>query len=69
MLEELTLSFLFLYTSFMNDDLSSSLLGKTDPAPVEVLCGDKLSDLVLVCEHAGRAVPENLAVLVLVRRY
>ena len=44
----------------MNVDLSSSLLGKTDPEPVEVLYGDKLSDLVLVCEHAGRAVPEKL---------
>jgi predicted N-formylglutamate amidohydrolase len=47
----------------MNHDLSSSLLGKTDPAPVEVLYGDKLSDLVLVCEHAGRAVPEKLGYL------
>lgn len=55
--------FLFLYTHSMKQALSSSLLGKTDPTPVEVLYGEKPSDMVLVCEHAGRAIPQSLGTL------
>ncbi len=37
-----------------------SLIGPADPAPIEILHGESASDLVLVCEHAGRAVPKAL---------
>jgi predicted N-formylglutamate amidohydrolase len=47
----------------MNHALASSLIGKTDPLPVEVLYGDTASDIVLVCEHAGRAIPQSLGTL------
>ena len=62
-IEHLTLGFLFLYTDFMNQVLASPLIGKTDPSPVEVLHGNKPSDMVLVCEHAGRAIPKTLGSL------
>jgi len=47
----------------MYQALASSLIAKTDPTPVEVLHGDKASDIVLVCEHAGRAIPQSLGTL------
>jgi len=47
----------------MNDFITSTLIGKTDPAPVEITHGDASSDLVLVCEHAGRAIPKSLGSL------
>ena len=47
----------------MNDALDSSLIGKTDPTPVEVLYEDTASDIMLVCEHAGRAIPQSLGTL------
>ncbi len=37
------------------------LLSGADPAPVEVLNEDSSFPVVLLCEHAGRAVPERLA--------
>ena len=37
-----------------------TLIGSTDPAPVEVLHGDSTADVLLLCEHAGQAVPEVL---------
>ncbi len=40
-----------------------SLLGRGDPAPVEVFNADGRASLLLVCEHAGQAVPEKLSVL------
>lgn len=36
------------------------LLSATDPMPFETLREDGASDFVLVCEHAGTAVPERL---------
>ena len=36
------------------------LLGKGDPAPVEIINGDSTSPVVLVCEHAGRHIPAAL---------
>ena len=36
------------------------LLTQGDPPPVEVLCADGRSDLLLVVDHAGRAVPAAL---------
>jgi len=47
----------------MNEILASTLIGKTDPAPVEMIHGDAVSDLVLICEHAGRAIPKSLGSL------
>lgn len=38
----------------------ASLLGAADPDPVEVVNPGGLSDVLLVCEHAGRAVPSAL---------
>jgi len=38
----------------------SSLLGPADPAPVEVVNAGLASPLLLVCEHAGRAIPAVL---------
>lgn len=40
---------------------ASALLGPGDPEPVEVVGPEAASRLVLVCEHAGRAVPAALA--------
>ena len=40
-----------------------SLLGPADPAPVEVVNGDSAHPLLLVCEHAGRAIPGALGTL------
>lgn len=37
-----------------------SLLGKADPEPVEVLHAQAASPLLLLCEHAGQAVPQGL---------
>ena len=39
------------------------LLGRKDPAPAEVVNGQSDSDCVLVCEHAGRAIPASLGTL------
>ena len=41
-------------------DDTGSLLSAGDPAPVEVDFEDSASPVLLVCEHAGRAVPERL---------
>ena len=37
------------------------LLSADDPAPVEWLNADSTAPVLLVCEHAGRAVPKELA--------
>ncbi|WP_420583864.1 N-formylglutamate amidohydrolase [Ruegeria sp.] len=39
---------------------AKALIGPDDPAPVDVVHGDSASDLVLLCEHAGRAIPASL---------
>lgn len=39
---------------------SGLLLGAHDPAPAKVVNGHSTSSVVLICEHAGRAVPEAL---------
>lgn len=39
------------------------LLGSMDPAPAEVVNGQSDNDVVLVCEHAGRAIPASLGAL------
>ncbi|TYC64169.1 N-formylglutamate amidohydrolase [Rhodobacterales bacterium] len=44
----------------MNADLILPLLSPSDPAPVEVLNRDSDVPFLLVCEHAGRAVPGSL---------
>jgi predicted N-formylglutamate amidohydrolase len=36
------------------------LLGPSDPAPAEMLNSDRPSRFVVVCEHAGRAIPAAL---------
>ncbi len=47
----------------MGQAACKSLIGPADPAPIEVLHDESPSDLVLVCEHAGRAIPEALGIL------
>lgn len=42
---------------------ATTLISSADPAPVEVIDADSRSDLVLLCEHAGRAVPGSLGTL------
>lgn len=44
----------------MSAEQFASLLGPRDPAPVEVLRPEGRFPAVLVCEHAGRAVPASL---------
>lgn len=45
-------------------DLSQRLLdGRADPWPVEIVNPSSRSPLLLVCEHAGRAVPRALGLL------
>lgn len=44
-------------------DNTETLLGGMDPAPMEVINGQSAHDLVLVCEHAGRAIPATLGAL------
>lgn len=41
-------------------DTAGSLLGAADPAPFEIINGESARELVLVCEHAGRAIPAAL---------
>lgn len=36
------------------------MLRRNDPAPVTLVNGDGLSNVVLCCEHAGRAIPAGL---------
>ncbi|QBX99907.1 N-formylglutamate amidohydrolase [Rhodophyticola sp. CCM32] len=40
-----------------------TLLGPADPAPVEVTNGESGADIILLCEHAGRAIPRALGSL------
>ena len=42
---------------------TDKLLKPTDPAPVEILNPDSRADVVLLCEHAGRAIPDALGTL------
>ena len=42
-------------------DTVERLLGADDPAPVECINADGRAGVVLVCEHAGRAVPAALS--------
>lgn len=44
----------------MNADHRQGLLGPNDPDPVEWVRKDSPSPLLLVCEHAGNAIPESL---------
>ncbi|MEQ8652998.1 MAG: N-formylglutamate amidohydrolase [Kiloniellales bacterium] len=44
----------------MTSETLFALLGSEDPDPVERLNGKAGSDLLLVCEHAGRAIPTQL---------
>ena len=37
-----------------------TLIGAGDPDPIDVVNGDSASEIVLLCEHAGRAVPGRL---------
>ena len=39
---------------------SHGLLGPGDPSPIEVLNPESRAEVLLVCEHAGRAVPHAL---------
>ncbi len=47
----------------MTNETLFCLLGSEDPDPVERLSGNAESDLLMVCEHAGQAVPKRLRTL------
>lgn len=42
---------------------ADTLLKSTDPAPVEILNPDSRADVFLLCEHAGRSIPDALGTL------
>ncbi|UPJ54397.1 N-formylglutamate amidohydrolase [Bradyrhizobium sp. 200] len=44
-----------------NSHARAGVLSSPDPAPFEVINADGRADLVLVCEHAGTAIPKQLA--------
>ena len=46
--------------SHINQKQEFVLLTDADPAPVEVVNGESDAPLMLVCEHAGRAIPRAL---------
>ncbi|MCY4334735.1 MAG: N-formylglutamate amidohydrolase [Litoreibacter sp.] len=46
-----------------------TLLGSKDPEPIEIIGADSTSDIVLLCEHAGNAIPEALGDLGLSREH
>lgn len=39
---------------------AAGLLGPDDPAPLEIINGSSTYPVVLVCEHAGREIPQSL---------
>ncbi len=41
-------------------DGNAALLGPNDPEPVELLNAESRSPILLICEHGGKAVPEQL---------
>jgi len=41
-------------------DGNAALLGPNDPEPVELLNAESRSPVLLICEHGGKAVPEQL---------
>jgi predicted N-formylglutamate amidohydrolase len=43
-----------------SEDSLAALLSPRDPHPVEIVNAEGGSDIVLSCEHAGRAVPDRL---------
>lgn len=45
----------------MTSQTAFTLLGSQDPDPVERRAGEAQSPLLLICEHAGQAVPKHLA--------
>ncbi|MCE8507936.1 N-formylglutamate amidohydrolase [Ruegeria pomeroyi] len=56
----LTLKNFFLYSVGMQAAATPLLLTDADPAPVDLLQADSAAPVLLVCEHAGRAVPQAL---------
>lgn len=48
-------------TGETDTEATRALLGLTDPAPVEWVNRDSPSPVLLLCEHAGQAIPEALA--------
>lgn len=40
-----------------------TLLGPKDPEPIEIVAADSASGIVLLCEHAGNAIPKVLGTL------
>ncbi|MEM8730790.1 MAG: N-formylglutamate amidohydrolase [Pseudomonadota bacterium] len=44
-------------------DETPGLLGRADPAAVDCVCEDSTAPILLLCEHAGQAVPSSLMTL------
>ena len=49
--------------AYSAENMGKSFLSGTDPAPVDCIRGREGADVVLVCEHAGRAIPKKLGSL------
>jgi len=55
----LTLNFSFLYADGMSQ-LAQTLLSASDPSPVELVNAESQAPVFLLCEHAGRTIPQAL---------
>ncbi|MEO1112261.1 MAG: N-formylglutamate amidohydrolase [Pseudomonadota bacterium] len=49
--------------AYSAENMGKSFLSNADPEPVDCIRGREDADVVLVCEHAGRAIPERLGSL------
>ncbi|WP_421983907.1 N-formylglutamate amidohydrolase [Roseibium sp.] len=49
--------------AYSAENMGKTLLAGTDPEPVDCIRGPEGADIVLVCEHAGRAIPQRLGTL------
>ena len=49
--------------AYSAENLGKSLLGNADPDPVLCFKGNEGAEVVLVCEHAGQAIPQSLGTL------
>ena len=54
---------LFSLALVMRPDAATSLLSDLDPNPVEIVNKTSKVPVLLLCEHAGRAIPQSLGVL------
>ena len=49
--------------AYSAENMGKTYLSASDPEPVECIRGREGAEVVLVCEHAGRAIPKRLGSL------